>query len=76
MYLFWSLILCLHAVQYFSESFWTNFTLSSTFANKQPCYFNSGVSSLNKLILLFVSGIAPEGLASHKKHWSSFAELL
>jgi hypothetical protein len=32
MYLFWSLILCLHAVQYFSESFWTNFTLSSTFA--------------------------------------------
>ncbi len=76
MYLFWSLILCLHAVQYFSESFWTNFTLSSTFANKQPCYFNSGVSSLNKLILLFVSGIAPEGIASHKKHWSSFAELL
>lgn len=32
---------------YFSESFWTNFTLSSTFANKQPCYFNSGVMVIN-----------------------------
>lgn len=43
---FASLILILHAEQYFTENFWTNSSLASTFANKRPCYFNSGVSLL------------------------------
>lgn len=48
---FASLILILYAEQYFTENFWTNSSLASTFANKQPCYFNSGVSFLSIYLL-------------------------
>nr|PNR62377.1 hypothetical protein PHYPA_000801 [Physcomitrium patens] len=32
---------------YFTENFWINSSLASTFANKQPCYFNSGMMLIN-----------------------------
>ncbi|KAG0614822.1 hypothetical protein M758_6G206100 [Ceratodon purpureus] len=32
---------------YFTENFWINSSLASTFANKKPCYFNSGMMLIN-----------------------------
>ncbi|XP_024399370.1 probable galacturonosyltransferase-like 3 [Physcomitrium patens] len=32
---------------YFTERFWRNSSLASIFANKKPCYFNSGVMLIN-----------------------------
>ncbi|KAG0627051.1 hypothetical protein M758_2G170500 [Ceratodon purpureus] len=32
---------------YFTGNFWTNSSLASTFANKEPCYFNSGMMLIN-----------------------------